>query len=422
MMAERTPFAPGRWRGQLWKVTSRQSPSRVALAAVLALVLGCALSFASISLRSTVSPARDGLQRSLMSHNSNPDRDRSFTGDLRRNLPALVLTAVAASVSIAAGVGGGAFFVPLFSVLLQFTVKGATALSQASITGGALSGVACLLLRRHPLNPSKHLIDFDLALMLTPMLLLGVSMGVLANAIFPNWELVSIDELPSHSLEEEFVRQAKALPVPWVQLGELGLLWGVFLALQLLKSQQQRCKPLYFLLFAAQALTALLSGACFTWQAHKAGQGGHDTSLRRLIRASLVALGGGCVAGLLGIGGGMIVGPLMLELGVHPLVSAATSALMVLFSSSMGALAFAFDGALNLQYAAVFGGACCAASFVGVLLVARIVNQSGKASIVVMLLACIVGTGALLTAGFGGRNAVHDLSTGNHIGFAPFCR
>lgn len=45
-----------------------------------------------------------------------------------------------------------------------------------------------------------------------------------------------------------------------------------------------------------------------------------------------------------------------------------------------------------------------------------------QASIVVMLLACIVGTGALLTAGFGGRNAYHDLSTGNNIGFAPFCR
>lgn len=34
-------------------------------------------------------------------------------------------------------------------------------------------------------------------------------------------------------------------------------------------------------------------------------------------------------AGLLGIGGGMIVSPLLLELGVHPLVAASTSSLMV---------------------------------------------------------------------------------------------
>jgi len=40
------------------------------------------------------------------------------------------------------------------------------------------------------------------------------------------------------------------------------------------------------------------------------------------------------VAGLLGIGGGMIVSPLLLELGVHPLVAAATSSLMVGLCSS----------------------------------------------------------------------------------------
>ena len=57
-------------------------------------------------------------------------------------------------------------------------VKGATALSQASIAGGAVSGVACLMTRRHPLHPSKSLIDYDLALMLAPVLLLGVSVGM----------------------------------------------------------------------------------------------------------------------------------------------------------------------------------------------------------------------------------------------------
>ncbi len=42
------------------------------------------------------------------------------------------------ALSNAAGVGGGAIFVPLFNVLLQFPIKAATALSQAVITGGAL--------------------------------------------------------------------------------------------------------------------------------------------------------------------------------------------------------------------------------------------------------------------------------------------
>ena len=228
-------------------------------------------------------------------------------------------------------------------------------------------------------------------------------------------------------------------------------------------------------------------------------------------------------AGLFGIGGGMIMGPLLLEFGLHPMVSAATSGLMVLFSSSIAAFSFGFDHLLNTQFALVrhcqksevvllgrallfyassscmfitlrwsaptqlsilkahglspspafsrasplvfflppapglgrtatvalvlaiqqkyldmrlccsvcahklsackhmpcdskiqslashlqiFGLGCFGASLLGVLLVARVVKRSGKASIVVFLLAMVIGVGAILTAIFGGRDAI----------------
>ena len=47
--------------------------------------------------------------------------------------------------------------------------------------------------------------------------------------------------------------------------------------------------------------------------------------------------------------------PLLLELGVHPLVTAATSSLMVLFSASSAALSFAFEHLLNITYALIYG-------------------------------------------------------------------
>lgn len=81
----------------------------------------------------------------------------------------------------------------------------------------------------------------------------------------------------------------------------------------------------------------------------------------------------------------------MLELGVHPQVSSATSGLMVLFSASLAALSFAAAGRLNTPHAAVFAAVCLAAAFCGVLLVSRAVRRSGRASIVVALLACIMG-------------------------------
>lgn len=51
----------------------------------------------------------------------------------------------------------------------------------------------------------------------------------------------------------------------------------------------------------------------------------------------------------------MVIAPLLIELGLHPLVAAATSSLMVLFSASTAALAFAFDHLLSVTYALVFG-------------------------------------------------------------------
>ena len=60
-------------------------------------------------------------------------------------------------------------------------VKDAAAISQAIITGGAIAGAAFALFQSHPLQPDKPLIDFDLALLLIPSLLLGTSIGTIAN-------------------------------------------------------------------------------------------------------------------------------------------------------------------------------------------------------------------------------------------------
>lgn len=44
-----------------------------------------------------------------------------------------------------------------------------------------------------------------------------------------------------------------------------------------------------------------------------------------------------------------------------------------------------------------------------------------QASILVMLLAGIIGAGAVLTAALGGRTAVLDLSSGHNVAFSSFC-
>ena len=59
------------------------------------------------------------------------------------------------------------------------------------IMGGSVSTVYYNLKLKHP-TLDMPLIDYDLALLMQPMLMLGVSMGVISNVIFPNWLITAL--------------------------------------------------------------------------------------------------------------------------------------------------------------------------------------------------------------------------------------
>lgn len=61
----------------------------------------------------------------------------------------------------------------------------------------------------------------------------------------------------------------------------------------------------------------------------------------------------GFFAGMFGVGGGIVKGPLMLAMGVHPKVSSASSACMILFTSFTATSSFVVFGLLVHDYAVV---------------------------------------------------------------------
>jgi uncharacterized membrane protein YfcA len=67
----------------------------------------------------------------------------------------------------------------------------------------------------------------------------------------------------------------------------------------------------------------------------------------------LISTMSGFCAGMFGIGGGIIKGPLMLAMGVHPLVASATSSCMIFFTSFTATTTFALYGLLVTDYAVV---------------------------------------------------------------------
>ena len=249
-----------------------------------------------------------------------------------------------------------------------------------------------------------------------------------------------IAQILSDQLEPQQPYQS-CMCIPWkvVQFAELTLLWSAFLTLQYWKTKYSQCSWQFAVLCSAQGIFSLCATAASIYQSHALRSSGstelqeallddqkqiashHDWSLPVLLRCVAVTLLGGTVAGMLGFGGGMILNPLMLEMGIHPLVSSATSSVMVLFSASTATFAFAVNGRLNYQYAAVYGGVCAVASAFGVVVISTSVRRSGKGSLIVFILAMIIGTGAVLQAVFGGIAVVQDVKSGRHLSFSSWC-
>jgi hypothetical protein len=98
---------------------------------------------------------------------------------------AWALSFLAASVSSAGGVGGGSLFLPILNLVAGLSLKRATAYSSFMVTGGAASNVLYNL--ASSTGGGGRLIDYDIALLFQPCLLLGVSIGVVCNVVFPEW-------------------------------------------------------------------------------------------------------------------------------------------------------------------------------------------------------------------------------------------
>ncbi|XP_015169920.1 uncharacterized protein [Solanum tuberosum] len=80
---------------------------------------------------------------------------------------------------------GDGIFAPMLILIIGFDPKTSTAISVCMITGVSVATV----LLSHPII-EHPIIDSDLALLLTPMLLLGISIGVVLNVIFAEWMVI----------------------------------------------------------------------------------------------------------------------------------------------------------------------------------------------------------------------------------------
>ena len=122
----------------------------------------------------------------------------------------------------------------------------------------------------------------------------------------------------------------------------------------------------------------------------------------------------GIVAGLFGIGGGLVKAPLMLALGVHPAVAAATSATMILFTTLTATTCFVVFGMLVWDYGVVCFLIGFAATWIGQSIMNALLRRTGKTSYIAFCITGVVLISALamtvewvvaLSSGVSHRNA-----------------
>ncbi|KAF6146762.1 hypothetical protein GIB67_007476 [Kingdonia uniflora] len=103
-----------------------------------------------------------------------------------RSVLATLIGFLGSAFGTVGGVGGGGIFVPMLNLIVGFDTKSAAALSKCMIMGASTSSVWYNLRVPHPFR-EVPIIDYDLAMLFQPMLMLGITIGVSLSVVFPYW-------------------------------------------------------------------------------------------------------------------------------------------------------------------------------------------------------------------------------------------
>ncbi|KAL2525530.1 Sulfite exporter TauE/SafE family protein [Abeliophyllum distichum] len=379
------------------------------------------------------------------------------------------------------GVGGGGIFVPMLTLIIGFDPKSATAISKCMIMGAAVSTVYYNLKLRHP-TIDMPIIDYDLAVLIQPMLMLGISIGVAFNVIFSDWmvtvlliilfigtstkafmrgvetwkketimkkEAAKRSEVNDNGTEAEYKllpsgpsngteKEVKDLAEPevsilenvcWKEFGLLVFVWIAFLVLQLTKNYTATCSAVYWVVNLLQVPVSVGVSGYEALSLYKGwrkisskGDWGTNLQVHQLITYCFFGIVAGLVGGLLGLGGGFIMGPLFLELGIPPQVSSATATFAMVFSSSMSVVEYYLLKRFPVPYALYFVAVATVAAFIGQHVVRRMIILLGRASIIIFILASTIFISAISLGGVGISNMIGKIERHEYMGFENLCK
>jgi len=383
-------------------------------------------------------------------------------------------TVLAVALCSGGGIGGGGILVPLYILLDGLDEHHAIPLSKVVIFGAAFTDFWLYRTLRHPVQKWRSLIDYDLAVLMEPLILFGTVVGVLLNVILPELvvgialillltytayrmfakakqirdkekiisasrksrasQIQAVNQQPllsavnsSDSADDPEQQDPLYQKYPFDKNVWLAISWITILACAVLKNEVVACGGYqYWLLEWAPLpiLTIITYGyGRRLLREHKDRdrssyvKGDIQWNENNIIKYPLMSSIAGVAAALLGVGGGMFTGPLMLELGVLPEISRVTSAYMILFTSSCTSMQYLILGRIRADEAIWYMAWGFIGAVVGHHCVEYLLKKYNSTSVLVYLLAWAVLASAL---GMGAVDIIDTVKNG-FTGFSGVC-
>ena len=119
-----------------------------------------------------------------------------------------------------------------------------------------------------------------------------------------------------------------------------------------------------------------------------------EKNLTYVVSISIIA---GIVSSSLGIGGGMITNPVFSGLGMEPKQSSSTSNFLIIVTAIASSFIFILSGQLEMGYSIWLGTFCTAAALIGSFYILKYINQTGKSSILLVIMEYFLVTSFFIT-------------------------
>ena len=346
----------------------------------------------------------------------------------------LSLIFLAAAFSNAAGIGGGPIIFAILLYVMEMDKTKALGMTQITILGGALVSTMIKMTFKHP-RKDAHLIDYDLVAHMGGSIMLGACIGSLLTQKAQIWMILAalgtlLMILSYITITRALIlyrqeTKAKLINLSQSLLSQIDedshsavfsivmviISFGSFVFFALAKGDLSTpsiidiefCTDWYFGIFILYLLflssLCIITGIKFVKNLGELTEKSEESywNLKSAFILPVIGLFTGIIAGALAVGGGIILNPVIISYGILPEVSTASCNFFVFLSSFSSALQYYMSGILELYDAALYLIVSMTGSAFGVLVLKKIIDKSGRASIIVFLLGGVLMSIGVLT-------------------------